>query len=110
MAKGAVKGGGKGGKRADQNGPTVSKSLLIGAGAVFALIFGVFVAMTSDNPTAPPTSATFVTACCATSPAAARRAPKAVPVVRALKISLLSKPHSFDGAPKNVPTKLSGSL
>lgn len=57
MAKGAVKGGGKGGKRADQNGPTVSKSLLIGAGAVFALIFGVFVAMTSNNPSTPSASA-----------------------------------------------------
>lgn len=55
--KGAVKGGGKAGKRGDQTGPTASKSLLIGAGAVFALIFGVFVAMTSNTPTTPSASA-----------------------------------------------------
>jgi protein SCO1/2 len=57
MARGAVKGGGKAGKRGDQNGPTVSKSLLIGAGAVFALIFGAFVVMTGNTPPAPPASA-----------------------------------------------------
>jgi protein SCO1/2 len=59
MAKGAVKGGGRTGKRGDKNGqggPTVSKSLLIGAGAVFALIFGVFVAMTGAQPPAPSAS------------------------------------------------------
>jgi protein SCO1 len=59
MAKGAVKGGGRTGKRGDKNGqggPAVSKSLLIGAGAVFALIFGVFVAMTGNQPPAPSAS------------------------------------------------------
>jgi len=60
MSKGTVKGNGRPGKRGDKNaanGPAVSKSLLIGAGAVFALIFGAFVALTANTPSAPPQSA-----------------------------------------------------
>ncbi len=60
MAKGSVKGNGKAGKRGDKsaaNGPAVSKTLLIGAGGVFALVFGVFVAVTSNTTPAPPASA-----------------------------------------------------
>lgn len=60
MSRGMAKGNGKAGKRGGKNasnGPTISKSALIGAGAVFALIFGVFVAMTSNTPPAPPASA-----------------------------------------------------
>lgn len=59
MSRGSVKGNGRN-KRGDKkaaNGPAISKSLLIGAGAVFALIFGVFVAVTSNTPPAPPASA-----------------------------------------------------
>ncbi len=59
MSRGSVKGNGRN-KRGDKkaaNGPGVSKGLLIGAGAVFALIFGVFVAVTSNTPPAPPASA-----------------------------------------------------
>lgn len=60
MAKGSVKGNGKAGRRGDKNassGPTISKTLLIGAGAVFALIFGIFVAVTSSTTPLPPTAA-----------------------------------------------------
>ncbi len=59
MARGSVKIGGKSGKRNDKsaNGPTVSKTLLIGAGTVFALVFGVFVALTSSKSPPPPASA-----------------------------------------------------
>lgn len=60
MAKGSVKGNGKAGRRGDKNatnGPAVSKNLLIGAGAAFALVFGVFVALTGNAPPAPPASA-----------------------------------------------------
>ncbi|MBL1257398.1 MULTISPECIES: SCO family protein [Methylocystis] len=59
MSRGSVKGNGRN-KRGDKkaaNGPAISKGLLIGAGAVFALIFGVFVAVTSNTPPAPPASA-----------------------------------------------------
>lgn len=59
MSRASFKGG-KAGKRGDrngQNGPGVSRNLLIGAGAVFALIFGVFVALTGNKPPAPPPSA-----------------------------------------------------
>ncbi|RTL80330.1 MAG: SCO family protein [Hyphomicrobiales bacterium] len=59
MAKGSVKGNGKAGKRGDRNaanGPAVSKTLLIGAGAVFALVFGAFVAVTSNTAPAPSAS------------------------------------------------------
>ncbi|QGM98035.1 SCO family protein [Methylocystis parvus] len=60
MSRGSVKGNGKAARRGDKNaakGPAVSKTLLIGAGAAFALIFGVFVAVTSNTPPAPPASA-----------------------------------------------------
>ncbi|PPD45533.1 MAG: SCO family protein [Methylocystis sp.] len=59
MSKASVKGGkpGKRGDKSGNSGPSVSRNLLIGAGAVFALIFGVFVAMTSNKPPAPPASA-----------------------------------------------------
>jgi protein SCO1 len=60
MSRGSVKGNGRGAKRGDKkaaNGPAVSRNLLIGAGAVFALIFGVFVAVTGNTPPAPPASA-----------------------------------------------------
>jgi protein SCO1/2 len=59
MSRGSVKGNGKATRRGDKNAqdPTTSKTLLIGAGAAFALLFGVFVAMTSNTPPAPPASA-----------------------------------------------------
>lgn len=60
MAKGSVNGAGKAGKRGGKaagNGPAVSKTLLIGAGGVFALVFGAFVAVTSNTTPAPPASA-----------------------------------------------------
>ncbi len=60
MAKGSVKGNGRATRRGEKNaagGPAVSKTLLIGAGAAFALIFGVFVALTGNTPPAPPASA-----------------------------------------------------
>jgi protein SCO1/2 len=57
MAKGSVKGAGKGGKKNAPNGPVVSNTVLIGAGAVFALVFGAFVAMTNNTTPAPPSSA-----------------------------------------------------
>jgi protein SCO1 len=60
MSRGSEKGAGRGARRGVKkpaNGPAVSKNLLIGAGAVFALIFGVFVALTSNTPPAPPSSA-----------------------------------------------------
>lgn len=59
MSRGSVKGNGRN-KRGDKkaaSGPGVSKGLLIGAGAVFVLVFGVFVAVTSNTPPAPPASA-----------------------------------------------------
>ncbi|KAF2991299.1 SCO family protein [Methylocystis sp. MJC1] len=59
MSRGSVRGNGRN-KRGDKkaaSGPGVSKGLLIGAGAVFALVFGVFVAVTSNTPPAPPASA-----------------------------------------------------
>ncbi|GLI92161.1 SCO family protein [Methylocystis echinoides] len=58
MAKTSVRSNGKTGKRGDKapgNGPAVSRPLLIGAGAAFALAFGAFVLVT--NNTAPPPSA-----------------------------------------------------
>lgn len=60
MAKGSVKGNGKAGKRGDktaENGPAVSKTLIIGASAVFALVFGAFVAVTNNTTPTPPASA-----------------------------------------------------
>lgn len=60
MAKGTVKSNGKAGKRGDKtagNGPGVSRPLLIGAGAVFALVFGAFVVITNNTTPAPPSSA-----------------------------------------------------
>jgi len=60
MSKASVKGNGRAGKRGDKGAaksPAVSKTLLIGAGVVFALIFGVFVALTGNKPPAPPPSA-----------------------------------------------------
>lgn len=57
MAKTSVRSNGKTGKRGDKapgNGPAVSRPLLIGAGAAFALAFGAFVLVT--NNTAPPPS------------------------------------------------------
>jgi protein SCO1/2 len=60
MSKGSVKGNGRAARRGEKNGPggpAVSKPLLIGAGVVFALIFGVFVAITSNTQPAPPSSA-----------------------------------------------------
>lgn len=60
MAKGTVKSNGKAGKRGDKNvgnGPGVSRPLLIGAGAVFALVFGAFVVVTNNTTPAPPSSA-----------------------------------------------------
>ncbi|HEY8162726.1 MAG TPA: SCO family protein [Methylocystis sp.] len=60
MSRGSARDNSRGGRRSDKkaaNGPTISKTLLIGAGAVFALIFGVFVAVTSNKPPAPPSSA-----------------------------------------------------
>ncbi|WP_457795858.1 SCO family protein [Methylocystis sp. S23] len=60
MSRGSVKGNGRAARRGEKNapkGPAVSRTLLIGAGAAFALIFGVFVAMTSNTPPAPPASA-----------------------------------------------------
>lgn len=60
MSRGSVKGNGRASRRGDKNGarqPAISKTLLIGAGVVFALIFGVFVAVTSNTPPAPPASA-----------------------------------------------------
>ncbi|MCC3246918.1 SCO family protein [Methylocystis sp. WRRC1] len=59
MSKVGSKSNGKAGKRNGKgapNGPSVSKNLLIGAGAVFALIFAAFVAFTSNKPAAPPPS------------------------------------------------------
>ncbi len=59
MAKGVVKTNGKAGKRADKSvgqGPAVSRPLLIGAGAVFALVFGAFVVVTNNTTPAPPSS------------------------------------------------------
>jgi protein SCO1 len=60
MAKGSVKGNGKTGRRAGKrgdsgaaNGPGASKTLLIGAGAAFALAFGAFVAVTSNTTPQP---------------------------------------------------------
>lgn len=58
MAKGSVKGNGKAGKRGDkaaESGPAVSRPLLIGAGAAFALAFGAFVVVTNNS--SPPPSA-----------------------------------------------------
>lgn len=60
MSRGSVKGNGRAARRGEKNapkGPAASKPLLIGAGVVFALIFGAFVAMTSGTPPAPPASA-----------------------------------------------------
>ncbi|WP_442756364.1 SCO family protein [Methylocystis sp. JAN1] len=60
MSRGSVKGNGRSARRGEKNapkGPAVSKPLLVAAGAVFALIFGVFVALTSNTPPAPPASA-----------------------------------------------------
>ncbi|WP_424363456.1 SCO family protein [Methylocystis parvus] len=60
MSRGSVKGNGRAARRGEKNapkGPAASKPLLIGAGVVFAAIFGVFVAMTSGTPPAPPASA-----------------------------------------------------
>ncbi len=57
MSRASVKNGGKARKRGDKNGPTASTALLIGAGVVFALIFGAFVALTGNKPPAPPPSA-----------------------------------------------------
>jgi protein SCO1 len=55
MSKASVKSNGKAAKRNGKNasnGPAVSKTLLAGAGAAFALIFGVFVAITGNTPPA----------------------------------------------------------
>jgi protein SCO1 len=60
MSRTSVKSNGKGGKRNGKSapgGPVASKTLLIGAGAVFALLFGVFVAITGNKSPAPPSSA-----------------------------------------------------
>ncbi len=58
MAKGSVKSNGKAAKRGDKaaNGPAVSRPLLIGAGAVFALVFGAFVVITNNTTPAPSPS------------------------------------------------------
>lgn len=60
MSKGSVRGNGRATRRGEKNapkGPAMSKPVLIGAGVVFALIFGAFVAITSNTPPAPPASA-----------------------------------------------------
>jgi protein SCO1/2 len=61
MAKESARSNGRAARRAEKKdaakAPGISKPLLIGAGAVFALVFGVFVAMTSNTPPAPPPSA-----------------------------------------------------
>lgn len=60
MSKLGMKGNGRAGRRGDKASgkePAVSKTVLIGAGAVFAAIFGTFVALTSNTPPAPPPSA-----------------------------------------------------
>jgi len=64
MSNGAMKGGAKGASRnSSKKGatgaapPGVSKSLLIGTGLAFALLFGAFVAITANKPPAPPASA-----------------------------------------------------
>ena len=60
MSNGSTKGSPRGaaktaGKRPGKgaSGPTVSRPLLIGAGAVMAMIFAAFVAFTSNKPPAP---------------------------------------------------------
>ncbi len=60
MSRGSARGNNRGGRRSDKKAaysPTVSKTLLIGAGAVFALLFGIFIAVTGNKPPAPPASA-----------------------------------------------------
>lgn len=62
MSNGSTKSNSKPVKRGTKNGksataPGVSKPLLAGVGAVFALIFGAFVYFTSGRPAAPPASA-----------------------------------------------------
>lgn len=63
MSNGSTKSNSKPVKRSAKNGksagagPGVSKPLLAGVGAVFALIFGAFVYFTSGKPGAPPASA-----------------------------------------------------
>lgn len=57
MSNGSTKSNGKGTKRGAKaaSGPSVSKPLLIGVGAVFALVFAAFVFITNNRP--PPSSA-----------------------------------------------------
>lgn len=60
MSRGSARGNGRNARRGAKNGdtqPAVSKNLLIGAGLFFALVFGAFVAFTSNTPSAPPASA-----------------------------------------------------
>lgn len=61
MSNGSTKNNSKGGKSGAKNGrgagPSVSTPLLIGVGAVFALVFGAFVFFTSGKPSVPPPSA-----------------------------------------------------
>ena len=60
MSRVASKSNGKGGKRngnTGPSGPAVSKPLLIGAGLIFALVFGGFVAFTGPKPPAQTAAA-----------------------------------------------------
>jgi protein SCO1/2 len=53
MSKSPIKSSSKSGKRPGDNGPAVSKGLLIGGGAVFAAMFAGFVLFTNEQAPAP---------------------------------------------------------